>query len=126
MEAMPPTSDEWGKDCSHSEADGSGGGGAHRLSDDPAVFREAMNEFLEVVVAKATRRAKEKGRPMDPWNEYEPEFIRGRLIEEIGEFLARFTTFDDENNNGIAQWQQEHDELFDIVALACSLWKVHR
>jgi len=79
-----------------------------------------MNEFLELVVAKATRRAKEKGRPMDPWNEYEPEFIRGLLIEEIGEFLAQFTTFDD------AQWQQEHDELFDIVALACSLWKVHR
>ena len=50
------------------------------MSDDPQVFRNALLKFAYAVGDKAVRRAKEKGRPMDPWNEYEPEFIRGRLI----------------------------------------------
>ena len=88
-------------------------------------FREALDEFVVEVAEKATRRAKEKGRPLDPWNHYEPEFIRARLIEEIGEFLSKYTTFDNEDNNGIHEWREENSELFDITALACSLWKCH-
>jgi len=92
---------------------------------DANVFRKALNDFIAEVAEKAIRRANQKGRPFDPWNHYEPEFIRARLVEEIGEFLSRYTTFDNENNNGIDQWNEENSELFDITALACSLWKCH-
>jgi hypothetical protein len=91
-------------------------------STNPKRFKDALDAFMSHVAEKAIRRAKEKGRPMDPWNVYEPEFIRARLVEEIGEWLANYTTNDNENNNGTEQWQAESDELYDITALACSLW----
>lgn len=80
---------------------------------------------MDQVWLKAVERAKQEKRPMDPWNVYEPEFIRGRLIEEIGKWLAKFTVNDNEGNNGIEQWEAENDELYDIVALACSVWMTH-
>jgi len=84
-----------------------------------------MDEFIPHVLEKAIRRAKEKDRPMDPWNEFEPEFIRGRLIMEIGEFLKDFLSNDNEDGRSLATQIDEESELFDIVVLACSLWKAH-
>jgi NTP pyrophosphatase (non-canonical NTP hydrolase) len=92
---------------------------------EPNPFRDALREFIIHVEHKAVGRAKEFHRPLDPWNHYEPEFIRARLIEEIGEFLSEYTRFDNEDVNGSKEWADENSELFDIVALACSLWKCH-
>ena len=89
---------------------------------DPAVFKKALDAFKEKVAEKALARAKEKGRPTDPWNAYEPEFIRGRLIQEIGEFLEKFLVFDNQEGRTPKDVQDENSELFDITALACSLW----
>jgi hypothetical protein len=96
------------------------------ICDAPKTFRIALDRFSEAVYKKAIGRARQKHRPMDPWNHYEPEYIRGRLIEEIGEFLAKFTTFDNEEIRGIEDERNEHSELFDICALACSLWMAHQ
>jgi len=85
-----------------------------------------MQEFMEKATEKALRRAKEKARPTDPWNAYEPEYIRGRLIEEIGEFLAKFITFDNQEGRSPGDAEDENDELYDLASLACSLWKANQ
>lgn len=96
------------------------------MSDDPEIFREALKRFSDAVFEKAVARAKEHDRPMDPWREYEPEFIRGRLIMEIGEFLEKFLIFDNEEGRSPEDEEAENSELYDIAALACSLWMAHQ
>lgn len=85
-------------------------------SEHPETFRAALSEFMEKVGDKAIRRAREKGRPMDPWNHYPPVFISLRLNQEIKEWQKskKFT-------------DAELDELYDIAALACSrFWAVRK
>jgi len=77
-------------------------------------FRQMMREFVEKVCDKAEMRARQKGRPMDPWNYYTPEFIRERLMQEINEWR--------EKANSHSRWE-EQDELYDIAALAGSAWR---
>jgi len=73
--------------------------------------------FLNKMLNKIHEKVDEDGRSMEPWKDYEPEFLAQRLKQEIGE-LEKELIYDPVNDHyswGYINYEKTQAELIDVA-----------
>jgi hypothetical protein len=103
------------------------------------MLRANMVDFANGAADKAVRSTIEKGKSFEPWNRYELDWLRKRLVEEFLEWAAECFRLSPEKRqqlyseitaipegqcaNGVLITGPEIDELHDVGSIASYVWK---